>query len=241
MIRLIREPRPAELTAELQKRLTEEYKKSGKAVWKQKWIKDALLKSSFGKCAFSEVKLEEEGKYMEVEHFHPKSLYPDEVLEWNNLLPISNVCNRKKKNLDTKRRPLVNPMEDNPQDYFYIKDGRICTKNANDSKAEDTILYYDLNNNDQFREKRFAIENWILRKLQDYATQYAVDKNRYASKLLVLMQSSGRTFDYSATKSTIILTSSDYIKLKEQMKADGKWTNDYIEAEAELEYCCLKP
>ena len=33
---------------------------------------------------------------MEVEHFHPKSLYPNEVISWENLLPICKRCNSSK-------------------------------------------------------------------------------------------------------------------------------------------------
>lgn len=80
-------------------------------------IKSALTHSSNGKCAFCEC-IPSEGGYIQVEHFAPKSLYPDQTFIWNNLLPACAQCNILKSNHDTVTEPIVNPYDQVPADYF---------------------------------------------------------------------------------------------------------------------------
>ena len=95
MIKLDLPPKPDQLTKEFQEIKTQEFLSSGKTknVWKIKWLKDAVYQMAFGKCCYSEIRLVEESKYMEVEHYAPKSIYPDKVMEWGNLLPSCKKCN----------------------------------------------------------------------------------------------------------------------------------------------------
>ena len=97
MIKLELPPKPRQLTDELQSRLTQEYKDTGKTVWKIEWLKKTVSEMSFGKCCVSEIRLGEESKYMEIEHFYPKKQYPDKVMEWGNLLPSCKKCNGTKR------------------------------------------------------------------------------------------------------------------------------------------------
>jgi len=239
MIRITRPPKPKELTDEVKAALTSEFKANGTAVWRKDWIVDTLLSATYNKCAFSEMRLNEEGKYMQVEHFHPKSKYPDEVVEWDNLLPICNVCNSKKWNWDTKQKPLVNPMDDDPKDYFFIRNGRINARSVSDKKATDTIEQYNLNNSEQLRPVRCDIEKKIRDDLADYLNHYDLDKAFWASKLLKLMVSSGRKSEYSATKATAILLDQSYVLLKQKLSNEGLWSLEYEKAEKELEFCAL--
>jgi uncharacterized protein (TIGR02646 family) len=80
-------------------------------------IKVALTESSHGKCAFCEC-IPSEGGYVQVEHFSPKSLYPQKTFEWKNLLPACAQCNSLKSNHDTEAEPIVNPYEHVPTQYF---------------------------------------------------------------------------------------------------------------------------
>jgi len=95
MIKLELPQKPTELTAKLQAQKTTEFINSGKKkkVWGMEWLKKAVLEMSFGKCCYTEIRLNEESKYMEIEHFYPKSKYPKKVLEWGNLLPSCKKCN----------------------------------------------------------------------------------------------------------------------------------------------------
>jgi len=81
-------------------------------------IKMALNSSSHGKCAFCEC-IPSEGGYVHVEHFKPKSIYPDATFEWANLLPSCGQCNGSKLDHDTVLEPIVNPYEFDPENVFF--------------------------------------------------------------------------------------------------------------------------
>ncbi len=122
MIKLIRPPAPDRLTPETVKELTEEFKSdSNKTVWNKDYIKKALLEMSHNKCCYCECKIDEESKYLEVEHFHPKSIYKDEVVVWDNLLPSCKRCNGRKGDRDTLKEPVINPAADEPKDHLWLK------------------------------------------------------------------------------------------------------------------------
>lgn len=240
MIKLTLPPKPVELTKEKQDELTNKFKANPQAdVWKQSWIVAPLLTMTFRKCAYSEMRLGEEGKYAQIEHIHPKSKYPDEVVEWGNLIPSCNVCNSKKHAIDTKITPIVNPLVDDPKDYFYIKNGRLNAKDIHCSKAINTLTFCDLNNLDQFRKKRLAIEEYLCKRLNEILDTFSFNNERWSKELLVLMQDCGRTATYSATKSTYILASPDYQQSKQQLIEANLWDNRYVDAEEELKYCAL--
>ncbi len=93
-------------------------------------IKDTLFATSEHKCAFCECKPTEGGN-IEVEHFKPKSIYPELSFEWLNFLPSCNKCNNSKLNHDTEKFPIVNPYDINPEDIFYYEDIRIKPKKMN--------------------------------------------------------------------------------------------------------------
>lgn len=240
MIKLTLPPKPVELTKEKQDELTDRFKENPKAeVWKQPWIVTPLLTMTLGKCAYSEMRLGEEGKYPQIEHIHPKSKYPDEVVEWGNLIPSCNVCNTKKLTLDTKRIPIVNPLIDNPKDFFYIKNGRLNAKDIHCTKAVNTLTYCDLNNFDQLRKKRIDIEKYLEKRLKEIHETFPYDNKYWSNELLILMQECGRTSPYSATKSTFILANSDYQQFKQRLFEANMWDERYIGAEQELMFCAL--
>lgn len=88
MIHIDRGDAPSELTEDVVHSKTAAFKADPKkVVWRDKYIVEALMNMSHNKCAYCECKLGEESKYMEVEHFHDKKDFPDEVVLWNNLLP----------------------------------------------------------------------------------------------------------------------------------------------------------
>ncbi|MGB4486839.1 MAG: retron system putative HNH endonuclease [Pseudomonas veronii] len=86
--------------------------------YRHKDIKAPLVESSYGKCAFCEC-IPSEGGNVEVEHYKPKSLYPELTFEWMNLLPSCHRCNGDKSDHDTGIEPIINPYEDDPSEIFY--------------------------------------------------------------------------------------------------------------------------
>ena len=155
MIKLTRSNPPEKLTKEEQKKLTEEFKKNKKkSVWNKPYIRDALLKECNGKCIYCESLIGSGNKEMHVDHFHYKDKYVDEVVSWNNLNPSCPHCNKSKSTHDTYEDPIINPFEDNPQDYFYITNYRYRSKNKNvDHIVRNTINVLGLNDTDDLVKK----------------------------------------------------------------------------------------
>jgi 5-methylcytosine-specific restriction endonuclease McrA len=78
--------------------------------YKDAAVKTPLFESSHQKCAYCECNATE-GGYIEIDHFRPKSIYPESVFEWNNLLPSCRQCNGMKSDHDTGAEPIINGEE----------------------------------------------------------------------------------------------------------------------------------
>ncbi len=107
-------------------------------------IKEKLFASSHQKCAFCEAKPAESGN-IEVEHFRPKSLYPELAFEWSNFLPVCRKCNDSKSNHDTGKEPIVDPSSDDPELIFTYNFINIVPKDDKNEIADRTIEICDLN------------------------------------------------------------------------------------------------
>jgi uncharacterized protein (TIGR02646 family) len=106
-------------------------------------IKQRLFESSNEKCAFCECKPSEGGN-IEIEHFKPKSIYPQFTFEWSNFLPSCRKCNGSKSNHDTGITPIINPYDTDPDLFLYYEDIRIKPINDNPI-AKNTIIVCSLN------------------------------------------------------------------------------------------------
>jgi len=242
MIKLDLPDKPIQLTVDLQTRLTLEYKDTGKTVWKIEWLKKAVSDMSFGKCCFSEIRLGEESKYMEIEHFHSKNRYPDEVMEWGNLMPSCKKCNGTKLEHDTLNEPIVNPFTDNPKDYLFFKNYRYYPKNKNEI-GHRTIDVLGLNDHNHFVTPRFKIGNEIIERLQDFKDNVLnlEDKRnaRYILRLKNLLEQGNRKEEYAALVSTTILSDENFKDIKELLKLKGFWDDEFESLKSELEFCAL--
>ena len=169
MIKIERIPRPIELTDDVVHDLTIQFKKNKETpVWRKKYIQKALLEMTNSKCCFCEMKLLEEGKYLNIEHFHHKDEYPDEVVIWENLLASCNRCNSNKGVHDTIKEPILNPTTNDPREYLYIENYRYKSINTNeDSLGMMTIGVLKLNNTIELVNPRFTIGNAVQGKIED--------------------------------------------------------------------------
>ncbi len=247
MIKLDRTPKPVELTPELQKNLTDEFKLTGKSVWNLDFIKSGLLGFSNDKCCYCEANINEESKYMEVEHFHHKNKYKDEVLEWKNLLPACKKCNGKKNDHDTKMEPIVNPSVINPKLHLLYWRYRI---KGRDDFGKLTVSVLDLNNQDRLVKKRFEIGDAIQNKLEqlnemaeDYINGIQTStrrRNRIVNGIKDLMREGLPTSIYSATSATVILTDTEFHELKAKLTMLVFWDAELIELENDLSNVALE-
>lgn len=237
MIKLIRPEKPIELTEEKEKELILDFKNTKKAVWRQPYIVERLLNMSHKKCCYCETALETQGRPMHVEHFHCKDDYPDEVVNWDNLLPSCSQCNSNKGTLDTKVYPLVNPTVDDPKNYLYLNHFYIKSKdNALDSKGRETVELLDLNNRDRLLNPRLLIVDMMRYKLNDIHKK-AIDlknrndgkqynKNRIVNGIKDVLKMAQPTAEYSAFMGTIILDDEDYFETKDILMEMGFWNNE---------------
>lgn len=237
MIRLQRVSPPPELTSNVAAELTQKYKDSGDSVWNQPYIRDTLLRMSHGKCAYCESYINEESKYMEVEHFHAKAFYPDQVVKWNNLLPACKRCNVRKSNHDVLLDGMiVDPTLNDPKRHLRLHFYRIKGK---DQIGRQTVEAVYLNDTDRLVSVRMKIGEAIMDALSkirvDLEAHLAGAKTRHAinratrslEKLFLTVRPEK---EYSAIAATILLADDDYDWIRSSLTSLGLWST-FIELE----------
>jgi len=249
MIKLTLPPKPDKLTDELQRQLTEVYKNTGKDVWNKPFIRRAVGAMSFSKCVYSEVRFDEESKYMEVEHFYCKSLYPEKVLEWGNLLGSVKKCNVVKGDLDVAKAPIINPFEVHPREHLYFQKYRYKAREGSEI-GKNTIVYTAINDWVHFVRKRAKVGNVISKTLEDLEEEMLeIRENkstpqrkitRFCNKIKGLFQQGNRKEEYAALVSTVILEEDETPKLIAFLQQNNLWDSEFDEILAELEFCHLK-
>jgi uncharacterized protein (TIGR02646 family) len=244
MIKLNPIPRPKELTDIKVEKLTKDFLKDNKkVVWKQPYVKRALLEMSDSKCCYCECRLEIADSYCEIEHFHPKSIYKNEVLVWENLLPSCKRCNGTKSNHDTKLEPIIHPAKENPQTHLTLKAYRLYPKTP---LGKTTIHVLDLNN----RKKLVSIRAELGFKLIDELEKIVEDIeetpnlstrkiNQIVRTLNNLMQEAIPSSEYSATLATILLTSDSYLIIKKFLQKQDLWSKNFEKLETQALSCQL--
>ncbi len=239
MIKLRLCDKPVELTDEVERELLSLYKSTEKDVWNKTYIKDALFLMSYGKCAYSEQKLNEKSSYLEVEHFRCKKYYPDSVVEWGNLLPSCKKCNTTKGELDVNKAPIVNPLVDNPKDFLYVKACRFYPRNE---KGQTTINAVALNDRQHFVNPRFDIASYIVDSLeteyevlQDYEKFSDLRLRNIINRVKNLFFECTHTNEFSAVVSTFVIYEwPKYNALKELICKLDLWDEEFIALEADM-------
>jgi uncharacterized protein (TIGR02646 family) len=247
MIKLTPVPAPEELTPAVVKELTEQFKANKKtAVWRQEYIKTALLKMTNSKCCYCECEVNLEGCFVHVEHFHPKGLYENEVVQWDNLLPSCGRCNTNKGTLDTQKSPIIHPVKNDPKQYLEVKQFYFYHK---DELGEFTIEKLDLND-ENLSIPRFKLARGVIKDLNDLIkeiTLYLSTKVNFnekeiailSRKLRGVMQLGTKERKYSAVISSTILANSDYQKIKQIFIENYVWNDEFIELENKIQFCAL--
>lgn len=232
MIKLNRKHTPIKLTPTFIKEKTAEYKAKKTNVWNIDWLKESLMDLSNNKCAYCECSLIKESNYMEVEHFEDKHQYPDNVMNWDNLLPSCKHCNGHKLTHDVRIEPIVNPFVDNPNEHLYFQYYRYKAK---DIKGENTISVLDLNDGERrLVDTRFEIGNALqelldeqLIKLESYQKNPTVKKkNKLLGSVINIIRQCLPESEYSALCATVLHSCDEYQKLKTDMRNCGLWTQD---------------
>ena len=235
MIKLIRPTKP-ELLAQNEAALTQQFLADKKLrVWSKPYIIKPLAEMSHNKCCFCETLLGEQAKNLNVEHYHYKEAYSNEVVKWDNLLPACGQCNSNKGTHDTYKEPLIDPTNDDPRDYLYIKFYRIMSKDCSkESKGRMTVDLLDLNNRERLITPRLKIAEILHDKL-DYLIDKVMNiksgketrqlmKTRLKNGIRDVLKMAQPDAEYSAFISTILLEDDDYITIRKTMKVLSLWT-----------------
>ncbi len=240
MIKISRLPAPAELTPAVVAAKTAEYKADrSKTVWKEAYIRERLLEMSHDKCCYCECKLAEESKYMEVEHFHDKNDYPDEVVEWDNLLPSCKTCNDCKGTHDTYLEPIVNPSVDDPRDYLGVRDNAYREKNE---KGKETHIACNLNDTERHCVPRYRVCAELRKKVEELLerahsitpTSKTQVKNKLRNDAVELLESCQSDREYTAIKATMMVNNPEYATLMGELQRIGIWTNNLFGLDSEM-------
>lgn len=133
------------------------------SAWKDKEIETIrpqlreyiLLEEQNLLCAYCEKKIDDNPNNSNIDHFKLKAghLFPEQTLDYENLLVSCNTSGRcssyKDKHIKSKDEydEIVNPITENPDDFFdYLITGQIIAIN-NNPKAEFTIDIFQLGRN----------------------------------------------------------------------------------------------
>lgn len=234
-------PRPEELTDDVEEKLIKEYKENDKkAVWGKPYIRESLLKMSYGKCCYCEAKIGPGYKEMHVDHFHPKILYPNEVVHWSNLFPSCPHCNKNKSDHDTYKEPIVNPCDEDPREYFYFSNYRYRSKDINpDSVGKRTLLVLKLNDTQEIKTSRFQVAEELNKKIEEiYELAYdnkdilktnTRKRNRVLNGCKNLMKFCQPSSEYGSCMATVLHNDDDFQELCEIVKQLDLWDEEMEE------------
>lgn len=229
------------MTPEVKQKLTDEFKADNKkTVWNKPYIRNALLDMSHNKCCYCESLVGHGHKEMHIDHYKPKNLYPDLVVDWDNLLPSCPHCNKGKSDHNTGIEPIINPTTDNPKDYLYLKSFRYYSKSRElNSLGKMTIDVLNLNDSSKNVIERYRIGMRIqdtFQNLYDYALEFEDElqtnirrRNRVFNGCRDLLQHGLPTSEFSAFMATTIHDDQCYIDLKELLERNGLWDSELQE------------
>lgn len=243
MIKINRGACPSELTPEIQQEKTALFKRDGSAVWDEQYIKEGLLNMSHGKCCYCECDVTKESNYMEVEHFHHKDQYKDEVVSWNNLLPSCKKCNGTKNDHDTIAEPIIDPSTDNPQEHMNIVNS-VRFRGKTD-KGRTTIATLNLNDQNRHCKPRFEVVNSLIAKLEELKEKLddiiasppitKIKMNNLRNAINDLLEQCQEDQQYSAVKLTALLNDKYYIEISQWLKNKGYWTDSMTVFESNIQ------
>lgn len=181
----------------------EEVPKIIKERYNHQEIKDALKKETYGKCMYCEGEIGSVA-YPHIEHFRPKSLYPELTFEWNNLGLGCPVCNINKHDVFNTSVPFINPYEENPDDAFVFL-GTMIKQKPGCIRAEFMISQLDLNRGELMEQRKAAIDN-VSHLVERYVAETDPSVKQILRHTIKAEYGPGKPFSRSVKSAVEILT-----------------------------------
>lgn len=214
--------------------LTQQYKNNSTHVWQNYDVKKACLTLGNNKCAYCEVILNQKSTYLEIDHFKHKDDYPDDVIQWNNLLPACRHCNGSKSDHDVVAEPIINPAVNNPADYLYLKAYRL--KGINPLGVM-TVNVLNLNDSEHYVTERCKVGTFIEEKIEDaeeklknYLNSPIPARRRVLNKIVkALLNQCQKHALFSAVSSSTLHDSAEYALIRATMVARDIWSDEFEE------------
>jgi len=119
--------------------------------------KEALRKSTSGKCMYCESRMEH-NSFSHVEHIKPKSKFPELEFVWDNLGFSCEWCNINKSEKYDEAKPFINPYIENPEDHIVFIDHFACPKDGS-IRGEYTKNELKLNRSGLVDDRKNRIED----------------------------------------------------------------------------------
>ncbi len=146
----------------------------------------ASLKTMFQKkCAFCESHITHID-YGQIEHFKPKSKYPEFCFEWNNFLLSCAICNGKSNKgdkfpLENENGSFINPVDENPNEFFKFEFDEVTNKFLifpKNERAFTTIKELGLNreNLSEFRTNELSKITFVINEIINKNKEELLDK-----------------------------------------------------------------
>ena len=162
MIKITRSAKPAVLIDKeadwivaLHTASTKREKERASNKYRHPQVQEALKVMFHGKCGYCESRIEHMSD-PHIEHYRPKSRFPELTFDWNNLLLACGKCNSIQYKGDKFPEanvwgPIVNPCIDNPDDHFsfvYDVQARLANVVATTGRGKTTEELIGLNRSD---------------------------------------------------------------------------------------------
>lgn len=162
-------------------------KEAAESLYRHEQIRQGLKDMFSSKCAYCESEIEYVA-YPHIEHFKPKSLYPEFCFSWENLMLACPRCNHEKRDFfpqENEGGPFINPTREDPNDFFLFEyDQETGTANVipkeNSPRASVTIERIGLNRPELVkRRSKFIRELTFIAIKASEGDEEALDLLRY--------------------------------------------------------------
>jgi uncharacterized protein (TIGR02646 family) len=162
--------------------------------------KDALRKSTAGKCMYCESKIEH-NSYAHVEHIKPKKKFPELEFTWDNLGFSCQICNTNKGEKYDKTTLFINPYCENPEDHLVFLELYLYPRQGSE-RGEYTIKELDLNRPNLIERRKERIDKLTVMINATYRTS---SENLRNQAITELKAQADKDKEYSAITKSVLL------------------------------------